>query len=202
MGALDSTHTIQIKQQNRGVAFLVGCVAIYLLLRWLVTGHLLSLAMLSWFKLSGDEEGLSSYGSVSAVAIPIIVDLVIGLGTIVIALGSGVWSIAWDLLSGVFQMVAQWRAKQAALNKATEVALDAAGVATGAAAGAAVAKQTATAVRKAKDGVDLGALKAFLQKIDERLSAMEKANAVVQEQPASVVQSNHAVLPSKQTQGV
>ncbi len=175
MSSLNSTHTIQIKQENRGVRFLVGLVSAVVLIRWWITGSLLAAVTFAV-----NREPPSGMGSVSGVLIPIIFDIVIAFGGIVIAVGSGAWFVIWDLIQGSIEAIRIWRGKKAAIATATETALQAAGVAAGAVAGVESAKAVANAVQEPRPISPAKlerALRMLADRIEQekaRVDAMEK----------------------------
>ncbi len=143
MSSLNSTHTIQIKQENRGVRFLVGLVSAVVLIRWWITGSLLGRCDVCRQSRASKRNGVRFW-----------------------CLDSdhlrycdrlrwnrdrrwlGAWYVIWDLIQGSIEAIRIWRGKKAAIATATETALQAAGVAAGAVAGVESAKAVANAVQE------------------------------------------------------
>lgn len=140
----NSTHSVVISRENRGVKFLVGCVAIFLLVKWLLTGQLFE--AVAFAAQPKTEDGKT--GSVSGFVIPLVFDLIIGLGGIVIALGTGVWAIVWDLFIGVRESIQLWRGTAQATLVATDQAIDSAVEQAKQAAVAPVARSTSDPMEK------------------------------------------------------
>jgi hypothetical protein len=112
---MNSTHTVIIQKDQRGLKFLIGLSALFLLIRWMLTGKVLMLS--EAFSTPG-----GGMGSITGVLFPIGIDLIVMTGGILLAVFSGVWAVAWDVISGVIEMIKIRNAKSQAINAAVEAA--------------------------------------------------------------------------------
>ena len=122
---MDTTHTVKIQRQNRGIGFLIGSVVIFLLIRWTLSGQILSLSR------SLPCNSCDGFSSVTGAVLPIVIDLVVFTGITAIAISRGIWAVVWDLISGVVstsrELAGTRRAESAAARSAIESAATSAG---------------------------------------------------------------------------
>ena len=95
---MDTTHTVVIKKQNHGLNFLIGLIALGLVIFWFLSGSAFQLAS-AYSSPVGD-----GVGSVTAVMVPMVYQLIGAIGVFVIAVASGIWAVVWDIVSGFWQM--------------------------------------------------------------------------------------------------
>lgn len=119
----DSTHTIRF--QNRGIAFLVGLVAIYVLVRLFWSGWIFNAGLFATSPAPPSSDGLG-YGA--GLILGLAVEVVVGVGGGVIFLVSGLWDL-------IVSELRAWRARSEAKALATVAATEAASVMAGASAG-------------------------------------------------------------------
>lgn len=177
----NTTHTVIVKQQNRGFAFLVGIVTIFLLFRWWLTGSLFSAIDFGFRSAQGESEGL---GSVTGVVLPIAVDIAIAIGGLMVAVFSGLWYTVFDLASGLFEYFQTMRAT----SSATKTAIN---QATGAAGSAAGVTSVVAAVESAMESSPIEKLSQ-----DDRIKADVKTIARrLQDAEATIAKLNNEVFP-------
>lgn len=192
--ALDSTHTVVVKSENRGLGVVVGGLAIFLWGLWWWTGSLAG--VVAFFVPASVKEG--EYGSVTGTVLPIAIDLLWFIGSVIIFAVSKCWAVIYDVLAGVFETVklyasrskAEKIATTAAVNAATEAASVAAGATSGAVAMTAAASGPAW-VQVAQEAspeplahasapqrtVSLEKVGAAVLELDTRLASLERDSA-------------------------
>lgn len=158
MESLNTTHTVRIIQDNRGVKFLLGAVAIFLLVRWWLTGSLLHVFEAVRY-VDPETDVANAAGSIADTLVPIGLDMVIAIGGIMLGLGTGIWQIAWDSIRAGLKYL---HANQTAT---------AIGMASGVNAATVAATTAATKVEPSR--VDPAKLKAVLTQLDDRVKALE-----------------------------
>jgi hypothetical protein len=90
---MSSTVTVVHKWQNRGVLFLIGAAVCGCLLYWILQ---------SWFRLNGTlESEPENLQSVSGLILGLVIELVIGVGSLTVTAGGFAWWLIKDLGFGV-----------------------------------------------------------------------------------------------------
>lgn len=178
----NTTHTVIVKQQNRGLAFLIGLVSLFLLFRWFVTGNLLR--AIEFGVQPASDDGV---GSITGAILPLAVDIVIAIGTVLLAAGTGVWAVAWDIVSGVVEYFRNSRATGAATRSAIANATAAASATAGVASvvtaveGASIASTQASQQPQAKPKTDAQKIQDALRILYGKMESIEKSVAELRE---------------------
>ena len=178
--ALDSTHTVVVKTENRGLRVVIGLVAVLLWARWWWTGALLA-AVAFAVPHPPESEG---FNSITGTLLPIAVDMLWFVGSVVIFALTKSAAIVWDVIAGVFETfklysdrrAAVEAAKQAATKAGTDAGLTNAGAIAGTEAVQAAeveAKQAAAAAvaTPAPRSIDLNKVAAALIDHEKRLKS-------------------------------
>lgn len=166
----DTKHEITIRQigDNSGRNFLIGLATVWLILHFWLDGTFENLtSYFSAVRIPGGEGGFEAYnsGSVTAVVLPIVFKVVAAIGGVASLLLSGLWYAVVDFVSGVYQSIRAWQAKNAAIAEATTAATN-----------AAVSTATTTAVTGQDDTYS----------IDDLVEAMHAINDELEEVKAKV----------------
>lgn len=154
----NTTHTVVVKKQNRGLGFLAGMIAIFLLVRWWLTGDLVNFASACSSAGTGEGDGFSS---VTGTVLPLVIEIIVGLGVFLIAVGSSVWSIVWDMISGVMQMGRELHSTRSAESSASDSAMRSATDTAASQAGSTAGRQAVLTPKQA------------LRSMNQRLMAVE-----------------------------
>lgn len=106
MRAMNSTRDVNINiRDNRGLATLIGFVAVLVLTRLWWTGILSDMFATVY---SPKGEGMTS---VSYTVVAFAANLVYGLGTVIVMAWSGLWLVVMDIFDGFRQWAAERKAK-------------------------------------------------------------------------------------------
>lgn len=138
-----TTHRITITEPpNRAFRFLMGCAILYAVWRCRdLIAEFLTFRILNAFDAS---PAAMESTTVTGTVLPLLIELVIGLGGVGIFVFSLGWSVVVDLFAGAVATVAAFRQRMTATNAATAAANQAANVAAMVAAGTASGNAAAT----------------------------------------------------------
>ena len=184
-GALNSTHTIVVKSENRGIRVVIGGLAVFLLTLWWWTGSLAG--MVAFFVPVARVEA-GEFGSVTGELLKIAIDLLWFAGSSVITVFSLGKVALVDIVSGVFETFGYYSARRKAEVKAKQAAIEAAQEAAGINAGviattigvSAAVDQASKAVRALDPNKVSQAIDEHdntLAEIDRRLLGLEQRDA-------------------------
>ena len=132
-GALNSTHTIVVKSENRGIRVVIGGLAVFLLTLWWWTGSLA--AVVAFFVPAAARVEAGEFGSVTGELLKIAIDLLWFAGSSVITVLSLGKVALVDIVSGIFETFGYYSARRKAEGKAKQAAIEAAQEAAGINAG-------------------------------------------------------------------
>lgn len=153
MNALDTTHTVYVKSENKGLRVLVGAVILFIWARYWWYGSLYE-ALLPHYEQT--EQLKSATGTVLQLA----VDLLWGIGSVVI----GILSMGKWVLTDVFTGIAEFWRRRSIDRQAEKEATS-----------AAITSATATATSQASQrAIDQAKLVAVLESHESRLTSLEK----------------------------
>lgn len=177
----NSTHTVVVKTENRGIRVVVGALVLYMWLRWWWTGSLF--ASVASAMPADVQDG--QFGSVTGTLLPIAVDLLGFVGSLVISVLSLGWRAVWDVFSGVLETFGLWRKQDAATHAAVDAATQSATNSAAKNAGAVIwPGEKAASNYVAKRRVDLDKVAAAIQSQDTELDDLDKLVSDLQERLA------------------
>lgn len=130
----DSTHTVVVRTENRGIRVVVGAAVLYFWLRWWWTGSLFT----SVASAVPPQVNEGEFGSVTGTLLPIAVDLLGFVGSIVISIGGLGWRVVWGFVSGILETIGLFAKQKAATQAAVDAATQSATVSAASHAGAAI----------------------------------------------------------------
>lgn len=169
----NSTHTVVVRTENRGIRVVIGALVLYMWLRWWWTGSLF--ASVASAVPSEVQDG--QFGSVTGTLLPIAVDLLGFVGSLVISVGGFGWRAIWDLISGILETIGLFSKQEAATQAAVDAATESATVSAASHAGAAAwpdFKPVQTYSKPIpKRRVDLDKVAAALQSQDTELDDLD-----------------------------
>lgn len=132
MNARSSTHVVVVKSENRGIRVVVGCLALFLWACWWWTGSLAGIVAI-FIPVARVKAG--EFGSVTGTLLPIFIDLMWFLGSVLITVLSWGKGLIWDVVLGIFETIGMYSKRRAAENAATDAAVDSATISAAEAAG-------------------------------------------------------------------
>lgn len=174
--ALDSTHTVVVKSENRGLRVVIGLLAVILLTKWCLTGSLL----FAFESIMPPEDGSErELRSVTGALLPIAIDILWFIGSVIIFAATNLWAVLWDVTSGIFETFRHYSARRAAVDAAkkaaTEAGSDAAETNAGAIASTAALEAAGTQAKASQPRrvVDIDKLAEAVIDHDRRLGSLE-----------------------------
>lgn len=171
----DSTHTVVVRTENRGIRVVVGAAVLYLWLRWWWTGSLFA----SVASAVPPQVNEGEFGSVTGTLLPIAVDLLGFVGSIVISIGGLGWRVVWDFVSGILETIGLFTKQKAATQAAVDAATESATIPAATHAGSAAWPERLTPVQTysrpiPQRRVDLDKVAAALQSQDTELDDLDR----------------------------
>lgn len=188
---MNTTHTVRFELPPSRVArFCVGLAILYAV--WACK------ATIARYVFSCCSPGLESYGSVTGVVLPLLIEFVIMIGSIAIFIGTIGWRTVVDIVGGVVMTVRAWRARSVAVQQAAAAATEGAQYAASNAAGAQVAVATSSA---AMNAATASLAQTPLQQLEDKVSsAFRKRDEQFTKLSAQVEQVLDAVQGLKESQ--
>lgn len=154
-----TNSTVQNIKDNRGIKFLLGCVLIFLLIKWAWTGSLMH--VFEAVRGVGPDDDVASAGNAIVDSLfPIVVDLVMAMGGVGLSIALGIWDVVWSLI-------------QTAILYGTPKTTPAVEPVAGSASVAVPASQPAASAGASEKKISLSKLIATLESLDSRLSVLE-----------------------------
>lgn len=152
---MDSTHTVLVKTENKGLRILVGLICVIIWARWWWFGSLYEAFIPQYAQTHAPGQVNNAAGNATATLLQLGVDLLWGIGTIVIGVLSMGKAMLTDIVEGLAQFV---RGTRDAPNVVKAVKSEATTTA------------TLEASRRAIDGAKLSAV---LESHESRITALE-----------------------------
>lgn len=178
--SIDRNVNINVRD-SRGLATLIGFVAVVVLSRLWWTGLLTEMCATAY---APEGDGLNS---VSYTVVSFVANLVYGVGTVLVMAWSGLWWVITDVIAGIRQWSKERQVKQDVTDSAAAAALKSE-------ATVAVADGGSPDLLNALQTIDQNVRTTHgeVQAITQQMEAIEKRVAAVESQPKATTRSTRA----------